>query len=275
MLGLNPKFEKLLDSLKQTHDIEGLAKLSIRNIDDNKDIQESQSFINNTTPNGSIANIANTNLMLIAPSLLAANFLRLEEEIKSIVEAGCDLLHIDIMDGHFVPNMTVGPCVLEEIPRICNIPLDIHLMVEDADSFIDLYAPLSPHFISVHIESERHLHRIIQKIRSYNISPAVVLNPHTSPQSLKYILNDIDMVLVMSVNPGFGGQDFIASSIEKIVDLKEMILMKNAKCLIEVDGGVNDSNIAMLKNAGVDIVVAGSYIFRNKNRKEAIASLKI
>ncbi|RDU71033.1 ribulose-phosphate 3-epimerase [Helicobacter aurati] len=213
--------------------------------------------------------------MLVAPSLLAANFLRLEEEIKSVVEAGCDLLHVDVMDGHFVPNLTIGPCVLMEIPRLFNIPLDIHLMVENADTFIDLYAPLRPHFISVHVESERHLCRIIQKIRSYNISPAVALNPHTDPQTLKYILNDIDMVLVMSVNPGFGGQSFIESSIEKIVDLKELIIMKNANCLIEVDGGVNNHNIAMLKNVGVDIVVGGSYIFGHRDRKEAITSLKI
>lgn len=273
MLGLNPKFEKLLNSLKQTHDIEGLAKLSIRNMNDEKDLQDNKAFINN--PVTTHSHIAHNNLMFVAPSLLAANFLRLEEEIKSVIEAGCDLLHIDVMDGHFVPNLTVGPCVLAEIPKLYNIPLDIHLMVENADFFVDLYAPLTPHFISVHIESEKHLYRIIQKIRSYNISPAVVLNPHTNPQALKYILNDIDMVLVMSVNPGFGGQTFIESSIEKIIDLKELILMKNANCLIEVDGGVNHENITMLKNAGVDIVVAGSYIFGHTNRKEAIASLKV
>lgn len=274
MLGLNPKFEKLLNSLKQTHDIEGLAKLSIRNMDDDKDLQNNKAFINNPAL-GDVSSIATNNLMLVAPSLLAANFLRLEEEIRSVVESGSDLLHIDVMDGHFVPNMTLGPCVLERIPRLFNIPLDIHLMVENADFFIDLYAPLMPRFISVHIESERHLHRVIQKIRSYDISPAIVLNPHTSPQALKYVLNDIDMVLVMSVNPGFGGQDFIESSVEKILDLKELILMKNAKCLIEVDGGINDGNVTILKNAGVDIVVAGSYIFGHSNRKEAIASLKI
>lgn len=274
MLGLNPKFEKLLNSLKQTHDIEGLAKLSMRNMDEEQDASENKSFVNNLAVANDIPNPLPQTL-LVAPSLLAANFLNLGEEILSVVAAGCDLLHIDVMDGHFVPNMTIGPCVLEGIRQITSIPLDVHLMVEDADFFVGLYAPLAPRFMSVHIESERHLHRLIQKIRAYGIRPGVVLNPHTSPQALKYILGDLDFVLVMSVNPGFGGQKFIEASLEKVADLKEMILMKNSNCLIEVDGGVNDATAARLKNAGADIVVAGSYIFQHENRKGAIASLKI
>lgn len=265
MLGLNPKFEKLLSSLRETHDIEGLAKLSMRNMDE--DSQEEKSFANNTQEKSKV--------MQVAPSLLSANFLRLEDEIVSVVDAGCDLLHVDVMDGHFVPNMTLGPCVLEQIPLLTSVPLDIHLMVENANFFIDLYAPLKPKYISVHIEQERHLHRIIQKIRSYDISPAIALNPHTNLESIKYILDDIDMVLIMSVNPGFGGQKFIEHSLEKITDLKEIIVMRNAECLIEVDGGVNDSNIATLKNVGVDIVVSGNYIFKQANRVQAIQSLKI
>lgn len=212
--------------------------------------------------------------MLVAPSILSANFLKLEEEIKSICDAGADLIHIDIMDGHFVPNLTFGPVVLQNIDKICQKPLDIHLMVENVPFFVDLFAPLKPKYISVHIEETKHLHRVIQQIRNYGISPAVVLNPHTSEENLKYIIKDIDMVLLMSVNPGFGGQKFIPNVIEKIKRLKELILLENPQCLIEVDGGVSDKNILDLKNSGVDVVVAGSYIFSQKDYKQAILSLK-
>lgn len=212
--------------------------------------------------------------MLVAPSILSANFLKLGEEINKICNGGADLIHIDIMDGHFVPNLTFGPVVLQEIKSIANIPLDIHLMVENTAFFVDLFAPLKPKYLSVHIEETKHLHRIIQQIRDYGIAPAVVLNPHTSEQALKYILQDIDMVLVMSVNPGFGGQQFIPSVIEKIQNLKCLIEARNPHCLIEVDGGVSDKNIAFLKNSGVDIVVAGSYIFGKEDYKLAIHSLK-
>ncbi len=257
---LDPKFERLLNSLKEVKDIDDLAKLSIRDIDN---VVNEKIFANND------------NKIMVSASLLSANFLRLEDEIKSMVDSGCDMLHIDVMDGHFVPNMTIGPCVIENISSITDLPLDIHLMVENANFFIDLYSPLRPKYISVHIEQEKHLHRIIEKIRKLNISPSVVLNPHTDIQSLRYIIGDIDMVLIMSVNPGFGGQKFVESSLEKIANLKEMILARNDKCLIQVDGGVNDKNISMLKAVGVDIVVAGSFIFNHENRGEAIKSLKI
>lgn len=212
--------------------------------------------------------------MLVAPSILSANFLRLEEEIKAICEAGADLIHIDIMDGHFVPNLTFGPVILEGVKKISTKPLDIHLMVENLSFFIDLFAPLKPKYMSVHIEETKHLHRIIQQIRNYGISPAVVLNPHTSEETLKYIIQDIDMVLLMSVNPGFGGQKFISSILEKIKRLKEMIYDRNPSCLIEVDGGVSDKNILDLKSCGVDIVVAGSYIFSQNDYMKAISSLR-
>lgn len=262
---LDPKFEKLLHSLKQARDIDDLAKISMKNID-SEDYSEPQ-FANNAQVQSAF--------MQVAPSLLSANFLYLAQEIESVVKGGCDLLHIDVMDGHFVPNMTLGPCVLEGIKDISEIPLDIHFMVEDADFFVDLYASLAPRYMSVHIESEKHLHRLIQKIRSYGISPAIALNPHTPLDGLKYILTDIDMVLIMSVNPGFGGQQFIPNMIEKIADLKDMILMRNPQCLIEVDGGINDTNIHALKNVGVDIAVAGNYIFKQKDRKLAIQKLKV
>ncbi|MCT7562199.1 ribulose-phosphate 3-epimerase [Aliarcobacter butzleri] len=213
--------------------------------------------------------------MLVAPSILSADFGNLANEIKAICDAGCDLVHVDVMDGHFVPNMTIGPVVVEPVAKVASKPLDIHLMVENNTFFVDLFAPCKPLYISFHIESEKHPHRLIQKIRSYGIKPAIVLNPHSRPQEIEYLLEDLDMVLLMSVNPGFGGQKFIPSVVEKAKKLKELINKRNPNCLIEVDGGVNDKNIEILKNAGVDIVVAGSYVFGSDDYKKAIKSLKI
>lgn len=212
--------------------------------------------------------------MLVAPSILSADFLNLGSEIKKVCDSGCDYIHIDVMDGHFVPNLTIGPLVVKEVSKISTKPLDIHLMVKNVPFFIDLFAPLKPKFMSIHIEEEKHLHKAICSIRNYGISPSIVLNPHTNEELLKYIIEDIDMVLLMSVNPGFGGQSFIEKTYDKIYNLKNFIESKNSKCLIEVDGGVNDKNIASLKNLGVDIVVAGSYIFGSNNYKKAIDSLK-
>ncbi len=212
--------------------------------------------------------------MLVAPSILSADFGRLDEEIKAICHAGCDLVHVDVMDGHFVPNLTIGPIVVNAVAKASTKPLDVHLMVENNPFFVDLFAPLKPQYISFHIEEEKHPHRLIQKIRSYGISPAITLNPHTPPSSVEYLLEDVDMVLLMSVNPGFGGQAFIPSVLEKSKRLKEMILAKNTKTLIEVDGGVNQHNIQSLADAGVDIVVAGNYIFKSDSYKNAIDSLK-
>jgi len=212
--------------------------------------------------------------MKIAPSILSADFGRLDEEIKAICDARCDYIHVDVMDGHFVPNMTIGPVVVSTVAKVATKPLDIHLMVENNTFFVELFAPLKPEFISFHIESEKHPHRLIQKIRSYGIRPAIVLNPHTPPETIEYILNDLDMVLLMSVNPGFGGQKFIPSVIEKARKLKSMINKRGLNTLIEVDGGVNDKNINELANAGVDIVVAGNFVFSNPSYKDAISSLK-
>ena len=212
--------------------------------------------------------------MMVAPSILSANFGRLDDEIKAICDAGCDFVHVDVMDGHFVPNLTIGPVVVNAVAKVATKPLDIHLMVQNNTFFVDLFAPLKPEFISFHIEEEKHPHRLIQKIRSYGIKPAVVLNPHTPPSSIEYILEDLDMVLLMSVNPGFGGQKFIPSVIEKARKLKSMIEEKGLKTLIEVDGGVNDKNAKELKSVGVDIVVAGNYVFSNPSYKNAISSLK-
>ncbi|MBP1681686.1 MAG: ribulose-phosphate 3-epimerase [Proteobacteria bacterium] len=213
--------------------------------------------------------------MLVAPSILSADFGKLREEIISICEAGCDLVHVDVMDGHFVPNLTIGPVVVSAVAKAATKPLDVHLMVENNTFFVDLFAPLKPKYISFHIEEEKHPHRLIQKIRDLGISPAIVLNPHTPPSQIEYLLEDLDMVLLMSVNPGFGGQKFIPSVLEKAPILKEMILKRNAKTLIEVDGGVNNQNIHALANAGVDIVVAGNYVFSSNDYKNAIDSLKV
>ncbi len=213
--------------------------------------------------------------MLVAPSILSCDFGNLARDVKAICDGGCDLVHVDVMDGHFVPNLTIGPVVVESVAKSATKPLDIHLMVENNTFFVDLFAHLKPEFISFHIEEEKHPHRLIQKIRGLGIRPAIVLNPHTLPESVEFLLEDLDMVLLMSVNPGFGGQKFIPAVLEKAKRMKDLIEKRNPKCLIEVDGGVNDKNVHDLKRVGVDIVVAGSYVFKHHNISEAIESLKV
>ncbi len=213
--------------------------------------------------------------MLVAPSILSADFGNLADEVEAICNSGCDLVHVDVMDGHFVPNLTIGPVVVSAVAKVATKPLDIHLMVENNSFFVDLFAPLNPRYLSFHIEEEKHPHRLIQKIRSLGIKPAIVLNPHTPPEDIEFLISELDMVLLMSVNPGFGGQKFIPSVVEKVKRLKSLIEKYNPNCLIEVDGGVNDKNISLLKEAGVDIVVAGSYVFNHtKGYEYAISSLK-
>ncbi len=212
--------------------------------------------------------------MKIAPSILSCDFGRLAEEVEAICKAGADLVHVDVMDGHFVPNLTMGPMIVKAVANASSIPLDIHLMVENVPFFVDMYASLKPEFISFHVEEEKHINRVIEQIRSYGIKPAVVLNPATPVSFLEYIVADVDMVLLMSVNPGFGGQKFIPSVIEKIKELRELGSKKNPNLLIEVDGGVNDKNAKMLKEAGADILVAGSFVFGSKDYKKAIDSLR-
>ncbi len=214
-------------------------------------------------------------MMKVAPSILSADFGNLARDVEEICQSGCDLVHVDVMDGHFVPNLTIGPVVVSAVAKAATKPLDIHLMVQNNTFFVDLFAPLKPEYISFHIEEEKHPHRLIQKIRSYGIKPSIVLNPNTIPEELEYILGDLDMVLLMSVNPGFGGQSFIDTVLPKAMKLDEMRKRLNPKCLIEVDGGVSDKNIQALKDAGVDVVVAGSYVFKHADRAEAIKSLQI
>jgi ribulose-phosphate 3-epimerase len=204
---------------------------------------------------------------------LSADFGHLSRDVAAICESGCDLVHVDVMDGHFVPNLTIGPVVVEAVARAATRPLDLHLMVEDNAFFVDLFAPLQPEYISFHFESEQHPHRLIQTIRSLGIKPAIALNPHTPPEAIAYLLGDLDMVLLMSVNPGFGGQQFIETVLPKVRKLQEMIAHQNAHCLIEVDGGVNATNIQALAAAGVDVAVAGSFVFRHPEGVQAAIDL--
>lgn len=212
--------------------------------------------------------------MLVAPSILSADFGRLNEEIDELNKTDCDYIHIDVMDGHFVPNLTFGKCVIEAVAKRAKKPLDIHLMVQNIDFFVKMMIELKPFSLSFHVEEEKHINRILHLIKDNCIKAGIALNPHTSQDSLEYILRYIDFVLLMSVNPGFGGQNFISSTLEKAIRLKEMIKDGNFDCKISMDGGINSQNINMLKESGVDIAIAGNYIFKSQNYQEAINSLR-
>lgn len=211
--------------------------------------------------------------MLVSPSILSADFSRLGEEIIAVDKAGADYIHIDVMDGQFVPNITVGPLVVSAIRKFTVKPFDVHLMIKNPENYVKEFADAGSDIITVHAEATNHLHRLIYQIKDLGKMAGVSLNPATSVSALEEIIADIDLILVMSVNPGFGGQKFIQSSIEKVKKVKELILRKNSKALVEVDGGVNDKNVALLKAAGCDIVVAGSYVFKGDYRQR-IESLK-
>ncbi|WP_158333614.1 ribulose-phosphate 3-epimerase [Campylobacter concisus] len=213
--------------------------------------------------------------MYVAPSILSADFGNLAAEIRAICEAGCDLVHVDVMDGHFVPNLTIGPVVVNAVAKAATRPLDIHLMVENNSFFADLFLPLKPKFLTFHIEEEKHPLRLIDHIRKNDVSPGIVLNPHTPVSVIEHIIDEVDMVLLMSVNPGFGGQKFMPVVLEKTRALRELIERKNAKCLIEVDGGVNGLNAPDLEEAGADILVAGNYIFSSNSYEQAIRAIKL
>ncbi|WP_459816109.1 ribulose-phosphate 3-epimerase [Campylobacter concisus] len=213
--------------------------------------------------------------MYVAPSILSADFGNLAAEIRAICEAGCDLVHVDVMDGHFVPNLTIGPVVVSAVAKAATKPLDIHLMVENNSFFADLFLPLKPKFLTFHIEEEKHPMRLIDHIRKNGVSPGIVLNPHTPVSAIEHIIDEVDMVLLMSVNPGFGGQKFMPVVLEKTRALRALIERKNAKCLIEVDGGVNGLNASDLEEAGADVLVAGSYIFSSNSYEQAIRAIKL
>lgn len=212
--------------------------------------------------------------VMIAPSLLSANFLRLEEELRRTEEAGADILHIDIMDGHFVPNITIGPFVVEFIRKATKLPLDVHLMIEEPDRYIKDFISAGADWITVHYEALKHLHRTINWIRDSGARPGVSLNPATPVWSLDHILDEVDMVLIMSVNPGFGGQSFIPQSLEKIKILREMIRDKGLNTLIEVDGGIKIDNARKVVDAGADILVMGSGFYNSRDYKSLMKELK-
>ena len=211
---------------------------------------------------------------LIAPSVLAADFANLQRDIEMINNSEADWFHIDIMDGVFVPNISFGMPVLEAITKHATKPLDVHLMIVDPDRYIKTFAALGANILSVHYEACPHLHRTIQGIKAEGMKAGVVLNPHTSVDLLEDVINDIDLVCIMSVNPGFGGQSFIENTYAKVEKLKAMIVRKNASTIIEIDGGVTDKNAAALANAGADVLVAGNYVFKAENPTETIAHLK-
>ena len=210
----------------------------------------------------------------IAPSILAADFANLERDTKMINSSEADWFHIDIMDGVFVPNISFGMPVLAAIQKHAKKPLDVHLMIIDPDRYIETFAGLGAAVLTVHYEACDHLHRTLQKIKSCGMKAGVALNPHTPIASLNSIIQDIDLVCIMSVNPGFGGQSFIENTFEKVKELKKLINQHNSDCLIEIDGGVTNTNYSELIACGADVLVAGSYVFKAENPAENIKLLK-
>ncbi len=213
-------------------------------------------------------------MVKIAPSILSADFSRLGEEIKDVERGGADYIHVDVMDGHFVPNITIGPLIVEAVRPITKLPLDVHLMIENPDQYIEAFAKAGADYITVHAEASRHLHRTIHLIKSYGVKAGVVLNPATPAEALKHIIQDIDMVLLMTVNPGFGGQKFISSVLPKIRQVKEMAADQGLDLEIEVDGGVNEETAKLCIEAGANVLVAGSAVYNQKDRAKAIAALR-
>ena len=212
--------------------------------------------------------------ILIAPSILSADFARLADEVAAVEQAGADLLHIDVMDGHFVPNLTVGPPIVKALKKVTNLPLDVHLMMTNADAFIPDFAEAGADYLTVHVEACPHLHRTIQSIKERGVKAGVTLNPATPVQTLEVILPDVDLVLIMSVNPGFGGQQFIASCLNKIRTTRQMLDRIGSRALLEVDGGVKADNAATVLEAGADVLVAGSAIFSSSDYAATIAALR-
>jgi ribulose-phosphate 3-epimerase len=210
----------------------------------------------------------------IAPSILSADFARLGEEIAAAERGGAGLIHVDVMDGHYVPNITLGPPVVKSIRRVTNLPLDCHLMITDPDDYIEAFAKAGANLISVHVEAVTHLHRTVMEIRRLGCRPGVVLNPATPLVALEEILPFVDYVLLMSVNPGFGGQSFIETALDKVSRLRDMIKSRSLNVKIEIDGGIDTGNVAEVVRRGAQWLVAGSAVFGKQNPEEATRILK-
>jgi len=210
----------------------------------------------------------------IAPSILSADFIRLGEEVKAVEKAGADYIHIDVMDGHFVPNITIGPLIVKAVRRVTKLPLDVHLMISDPDSFIDEFSEAGADIITVHAETVNHLNRTIQHIRGKGVRSGVSLNPATTLDCLEYVLDDLDVVLLMTVNPGFEGQEFIPEVIPKIKRLREEINKRDLDVEIEVDGGIGPENIGRVSSAGANVFVAGSAIFYSDDYAKTIRLMR-
>lgn len=213
-------------------------------------------------------------MALIAPSILSADFSRLGEEIQAVVAAGADWIHVDVMDGHFVPNITIGPPVIRSLRRLTDLPFDVHLMISQPERYLEDFAQAGADIISVHAEVSPHLHRTLAEIRRLGCRAGVVLNPSTPPESLAYVLEEVDLVLLMTVNPGFGGQKFISAMLPKLKKLRAMIDAAQRPITIEVDGGVNLDTIGALAEAGAEVFVAGSAIFEQPDYQGTILALR-
>ena len=212
-------------------------------------------------------------MKLIAPSMLACNFGDLENEIKMVNNSKANWFHIDVMDGVFVPNISFGTPIMNVLKKYAKKPLDVHLMIVNPDKYLEKFAELGSKVLTVHIEACTHLHRTVQKIKSLNMKAGVAINPHTPVSSLESIIKEVDLVCVMSVNPGFGGQSFIDSTYQKVKDLKLLIDKYKSKALIEIDGGVNSENAKKLTEHGADVLVAGSFVFKSDNPTNTISTL--
>jgi ribulose-phosphate 3-epimerase len=213
-------------------------------------------------------------LKKIAPSILSADFTHLADEIAKVTEAGADMIHVDVMDGHFVPNFTIGPPIVKAIRKVTRLPLDVHLMMTNPEDFISEFIKAGSNYITVHVETCPHLHRTIQSIKEEGVKAGVTLNPATPLSSVEEILGEVDLLLIMSVNPGFGGQSFIPSVLEKLRRARKMIDERGLNVELEIDGGVKVENIAAMSQAGADIFVSGSAIFQSKDYKDTIQKMR-